>query len=445
MPKEETDHRRAVLALAIPAFLTLIAEPLFLLADSAIIGHLGTAQLAGLGVAGAALSTAAGLFVFLAYGTTSVVARALGAGTVREAIGAGLDGIWLAGLLGTGSAVLVALTAEQICSLFGASPQAIDHAVTYLRISALGLPGMLLALASTGILRGLQDTRTPLIATSCGFTLNIVLNLILVPGLGLGIAGSAWGTVIAQTAMAAGMLVVVARGAHRLHAPLHPHLAGIARAALDGVPLLIRTLALRAVLLLTTWSAASLGDIPLAAYQVSATIWTFLTFALDSLAIAAQALTGRTLGAGDRDATRAMTTLMTRWGVIAGIALGALIVATHTLLPVLFTPDPRLRDALAAALLIVALCQPVSGYAFVLDGVLIGAGDTRWLARAQVLLLLAYAPIILTVHHLSGPLAAAGDGTSVMTLWAAFTTFMLLRSLALWHRSRTDTWLVTGR
>lgn len=149
------DQSREILRLAVPAFLALVAEPLFLLADSAIIGHLGTAQLAGLGVASATLLTAANLFIFLAYGTTSIVARQIGAGAQRGALEAGIDGTWLATGIGALVAVAVALAAEPLCRLFGASPAALAHATTYLRISALGIPAMLVALAATGVLRGL--------------------------------------------------------------------------------------------------------------------------------------------------------------------------------------------------------------------------------------------------------------------------------------------------
>ncbi len=161
---------RDILRLAVPAFLALVAEPLFLLADSAIIGHLGTAQLAGLGVASATLITAANIFVFLAYGTTSIVARQIGAGSERGALEAGIDGTWLAVGLGAVTSVAVALAAEPLCRVFGASDDAIGYAATYLRISALGIPAMLVALAATGVLRGLQDTRTPLVASVAGFS-----------------------------------------------------------------------------------------------------------------------------------------------------------------------------------------------------------------------------------------------------------------------------------
>jgi putative MATE family efflux protein len=442
-------QRREILRLAVPAFLALVAEPLFLLGDSAIIGHLGTTQLAGLGVASAALITAANIFVFLAYGTTSIVARQVGAGSQRGAVAAGVDGVWLAIAIGLATGALVARYAEPLCALLGASPAVLAQAVTYLRVSALGIPAMLVALAVTGVLRGLQDTRTPLIASVVGFSANIALNLLLVYGLHLGIAGSATGTVLAQSGMAAALVLVVTRRARRLGASLRPHPARVLRAALDGLPLLVRTLALRFVLLMTTWVAAGLGEVPLAAYQVSATMWTFLAFALDALAIAAQALTGQALGAGDIARARSATHTMLSWGVLGGVMLGILVLATHSVLPGLFTSDPAVQSALASALVVVGLCQPIAGFVFVLDGVLIGAGDGPWLAGAQVVVLGLYLPLILTVRAsgpslLAGTNSVAGQGHAMTALWLAFVAFMTLRGLALGWRARGDAWLVTG-
>ena len=442
-------QRREILRLAVPAFLALVAEPLFLLGDSAIIGHLGTTQLAGLGVASAALITAANIFVFLAYGTTSIVARQVGAGSPRRAVSAGIDGLWLAIAIGLVTGALVATYAAPLCALFGASPAALAQAVTYLRVSALGIPAMLVALAVTGVLRGLQDTRTPLVASVVGFSANIALNLLFVYGLHLGIAGSAIGTVLAQSGMAAALVLVVTRRARRLGASLRPHPGRVLRAALDGVPLLVRTLALRLVLLVTTWVAAGLGDVPLAAYQVSATIWTFLAFALDALAIAAQALTGQALGAGDIARARSATRTMLSWGVLGGGVLGILVLATHSVLPGLFTADPAVQSALASALIVVGLSQPIAGFVFVLDGVLIGAGDGRWLALAQVVLLALYLPLILFVRAvgpslLAGTDTVAGQEHAMTVLWLAFVAFMTLRGLALGWRARGDAWLVTG-
>src|SRR5690349_2914923 len=172
--------RREILRLAVPAFLALVAEPLFLLADSAIVGHLGTEQLAGLGVASSILLTVVGIFVFLAYGTTAVVARRLGAGDERGGVAAGIDGLWLSVGLGAATAVAMAVAAPALCAAIGGSPGVQEQATIYLRISAFGIPGMLVVLGATGLLRGLQDTTTPLVVAVAGFGANIVLNLALV-------------------------------------------------------------------------------------------------------------------------------------------------------------------------------------------------------------------------------------------------------------------------
>lgn len=442
-------QHREILRLAVPAFLTLIAEPLFLLADTAIIGHLGTAALAGLGVASAVLLTAAGVFVFLAYGTTAVVARQIGAGSRSGAIAAGIDGTWLAIALGVLTGALVAAFTEPLCRAFGASPEVLDQAVTYLRISAAGLPGMLVILATTGVLRGLQDTQTPLVASILGFSANVALNVFFVYGLDMGIAGSAWGTVIAQTGMAIALVTVLIRYAAQVHLPLRAHPGRVLRAARHGIPLLVRTLALRAVLVTTTWVAAGLGDVPLASHQVAVTIWSFLAFALDAIAIAAQALTGKSLGAGDVAGVRSATNLMIRWGLGLGVVLGLIVLALRFVLPHLFTNDPAIQSALAAALLVVAVGQPLAAYVFVVDGVLIGADDGRWLAWASVVVFVLYLPLVLGVRA-AGERLLASSGTwsgaelAVVWLWIAFTGFMAIRAVSLWLRVRTTTWMVTG-
>lgn len=438
-PGSPSALRREVLRLAFPAFLALVAEPLFLLADSAIVGFLGTNSLAGLGVASAVLLTAVNIFVFLAYGTTAIVARKLGAGDQRGALAAGIDGLWLAVILGVIAALAVALWAQPLVAVFGATPEATAEAVIYLRVSTLGIPPMLLVLAATGVLRGLQDTRTPLVAAVAGFSVNAVLSLVLVHVVGWGIAGAAWGTVIAQTGMAIALVWVVVVGARRLEAPMGFTASGVLRSALDGVPLLVRTLSLRAVLLVTTWVAAGLGTPELAAHQVAMTVWSALAFSLDALAIAAQALTGKSLGAGDVTRTRATTAMMVRWSIWFGVVLAALVIVLHQVIPLGFSTDPQVRAALAAALIVVAVVQPVSGVAFILDGVLIGAGDTRWLAVAQTVFLVAYLPMVLAVWA-----ADVVGVTGLVWLWVAFGGFMTVRAAGLWWRARGDAWMVVG-
>jgi MATE family, multidrug efflux pump len=432
---------RDILRLAVPAFLALVAEPLFLIADAAIVGHLGTAQLAGLGVAAAVLQTVIGLCVFLAYGTTAGVARKLGAGDLRGALAQGVDGIWLAVGIGAAITVVGVLATGPLVSVFGPVPEVRDAAETYLRIAFLGTVPLLVMLAATGVLRGLQDTRTPLVVAVGGNALNIALNLLLVYPMGLGIAGSALGSVLAQAASAAAFLVVVVRGARREHASLRPDLPGIRAAGRSGVPLVVRTLTLRAALLLTTYAvtsgaAAGEQDVDLATHQLAMTLWTFLAFALDAIAIAAQALTGRLLGAGDVAGTRSTTDRMVRWGAWSGVVTGLLLAAASPWIGRLFTGDEAVQQLLVPVLLVAALGQPIAGVVFVLDGVLIGAGDGRYLAWAGLLTFVVYAPVVLA-------LGAASAG--VVAIWAAMSgLFIGARLAVLVHRARGDAWLVTG-
>src|SRR3954447_17548926 len=167
---------KAIRGLAVPAFGALIAEPLFLLADSAIVGHLGTSELAGLGVAGTIMATSVSVCIFLAYGTTSAVARRLGAGDVPGALRFGVDGLWLGGLLGALLAIIGIVFGGQLVGLFNPDPEAYHQAVLYLRIAVLGLPAALGVMATTGVLRGLQDTRTPLMVAVIANLANIGLN-----------------------------------------------------------------------------------------------------------------------------------------------------------------------------------------------------------------------------------------------------------------------------
>ncbi|MFJ8189830.1 MATE family efflux transporter [Streptomyces sp. NPDC096094] len=428
-------HDREIVALAVPAFGALVAEPLFVMADSAIVGHLGTAQLAGLGIASALLTTAVSVFVFLAYATTAAVSRRVGAGDLQSAIRQGMDGIWLALLLGAAVIAVVLPTAPTLVELFGASDTAAPYAITYLRISALGIPAMLVVLASTGVLRGLQNTRTPLYVAIAGFFSNAVLNVVLVYGAGLGIAGSAWGTVIAQCGMAAVYLWVVVRGARRHGASLRPDVAGIRASAQAGAPLLVRTLSLRAILMIATAVAARLGDADIAAHQIVLSLWSLLAFALDAIAIAGQAIIGRYLGAGDAQGARAACRRMVEWGVAVGVALGLLVVLSRPVFLPLFTGDSAVKDTALPALLIVAVSQPICGVVYVLDGVLMGAGDGPYLAWAMLLTLAVFTPAALLVPTLGGGLTA---------LWAAMTLMMAMRLVTLWLRTRSGRWIVTG-
>ena len=419
---------REILRLAIPTLGALVAEPLFLLVDTALIGHLGATPLAGLAIASVILQTAVGLLVFLAYATTPAVARLIGAGDRPGALRAGLDGMWLA--LGVGAVLLVAGLAagHAAVSAFGASAEVTEAASTYLLISVLGLPAMLLVLAGTGLLRGLQDARTPLVIVTAGFAANALLNVVFIYGFGWGIAGSAIGTVIAQWSMAVWFVVRIVRLSSEVS--LAPRLAGFSVAAAAGGWLFVRTVSLRIAILVTFAVATSQGEAQLGALQVGIALYSLLAFILDSLAIAGQAMVGHGLGGGDTARVREISRRLIRFGLLAGVAIGVVIAALSPVLGFVFTDDDAVRAHLVPVVIVLAVALPLSGFVFVLDGVLIGAGDGRYLALTGLLNLAGYIPLLLL---------ASG---SFELLWIAFCVgYIGLRAVTLGLRVRGDAWL----
>lgn len=403
-----------------------------MLTDTAMVGHLGVEPLAGLGLASTVLQTSIGLLVFLAYSTTPLVARRLGAGDARGALSAGVDGLWLALSIGVLLLAFMLPTSSIVVGWFGAAPAVDAAANTYLHIAWWGVPGMLLVLAATGFLRGLQDASTPLIVAAAGFAANIALNAVLIYGLGLGIAGSAIGTVIAQWAMAIVLVAVCVRHARAVQAPLRPGRAGVSAAARSGSWLLLRTISLRVALVVTVVVATRLGTIELAATHVWFAIYSLLALALDALAIAGQALIGHGLGASAVDRVHAITRRLLAWGAVIGVALAIIVVAGIPLIALVMTSDEGVRAALPLTLLILAIGLPLAGVVFVLDGVLIGAGDGRYLAFTGVLNLAVYLAVLPFVGELG---------------WLLGTfTFVYLgaRAVTLGLRARGSAWIVTG-
>lgn len=428
-------HDREIGRLAVPAFGALVAEPLYLLADTAIVGHLGTRQLGGVAIAAIVLTATFGIFNFLAYTTTGTVARHVGAADARAAAEHGIDGLWLAAGLGTALMVLGLLLTPAIVGVMGASPGVRPFAETYLRISLLGAPFQLLTLAAAGYLRGLQDTRTTFFVALGANSANLGVELVLVYGLGLGVAGSAWGTVIAQVAAAAVFLAIVRHRARPTGARARPRAAGMRSAAVVGSQLVVRTGSLLAALLVTTAFASRISNVALASHQIAFQIWTFLALALDAIAIAGQALVGRYLGADDTVTARVVGRRMLDLGVAAGLALGILVALARPLLVVPFTSDPDVRALTEQVLWYVAALQPVAAAVFVLDGILIGAGDQRYLAAAMVAASAGYGALLVG-------LAAAGP--TLPWLWACFSLWVLFRWFGMYRRYRGDDWLVPG-
>lgn len=421
-----------------PALGALVAEPLFLLTDTALVGHLGEVPLAGLSIGSIVLQTAIGLLIFLAYATTPAVARRLGAGDRTGAIRAGIDGMWFAVAIGV---LLVAVglpTASGLVDVFGAPAAVSDAAHTYLSISLWGIPGMLIVIAANGLLRGLQDTRTPLVVAVAGFAANAILNAVFIYGFGWGIAGSAAGTVVAQWSMAAVFVIMAVRAARATGATLRPGLRGVGSAAGSGLWLLLRTASLRAAMLATVFVATDFGVTELAALQIAMTIFSTLAFILDALAIAGQALIGHGLGASAVDRVSAITRRLVQHGLVFGLTLGVVVALIAPFAGPVFISEDHVRDAVTLTLYIMAAGIPLAGYVFVLDGVLIGAGDARYLAVTGVVNLAMYLPLLVWLE-------ASRPDAALAWLWVAFGFgYMGARALTLGLRARGTRWIVVG-
>ncbi|WP_091227690.1 MATE family efflux transporter [Microbacterium sp. 3J1] len=431
---------REILRLAVPALGALIAEPAFLIVDAALVGHLGTTPLAGLGIAGAVLQTIVGLMVFLAYSTTPAVARLFGAGRPGEAVSVGINGMWLALAIGAVLAAAGAASSPWLVSLFGASDAVAADANAYLVISMWGLPAMLIVFAATGLLRGMQDTVTPLWIAGLGFGANALLNVLFIYGLGWGIAGSAAGTVVAQWGMVGAYVLVIRRLATRHDASLRARREGLGSTARSGGWLFLRTVSLRLALLATVAVATGIGTGELAGWQIVFTIFSAAAFALDALAIAAQALIGKELGAGDERQVQRVLGRTVAWGAWFGVIVGALIAALSGVLGIVFTGDARVAELVQPALLVLALAQPVAGVVFVLDGVLMGANDARYLALAGGLNLVPFLPALWII-------AATGVDGWAGLVWLAvafFGVYLLARLATLGWRVRSGRWLTAG-
>lgn len=426
---------RELLRLAVPAVGALVAEPLYLLADTAVVGHLGTSPLAGLAVASGVLLFAYGMCIFLAYGTTASVARLTGAGRPEAAAAQAVQGLWLAASLGVTLAVLGAWFGQRLLGLLGAEGPVLDQAGTYLRISLLGAPAMLVMLAGVGYLRGLRDTMRPLWVAVGTAALNLILEVVLIYGFGLGIGASAAATVVAQWIGAGCYLVWIGSEVRCYGVSLGPDRSALGRLALVSTDLMVRNLSLGGTFLVGTSVAARIGAAPVAAHQVAFHLWMTLALTMDGLAIAAQAMVGTALGAGDGDGARRIGRRTIVWSVGVGITLGLALLFARDSVSGLFSNDPAVVGLAGFLLLHVGLMAPLSGVAFALDGILIGAGDQRFMARAMTA-----SALVATAVMAAGRLADLGIGW----LWAAIWVFVAGRSVILGARFRGNHWVVLG-
>ena len=422
-------HDREILALALPALGALAAEPLYLLADTAIVGHLGTSQLAALALAATALGTVTTVFNFLVYGTTSQVARAHGAGERERAHQLGSQAVWLGLAMGVGLGALTLVLAAPALTLLAPRGHVAGLAARYLRISAAGVPAVLLATAGQGYLRGVASMRRPLEIVIASNVLNLILELVLVYGLRLGLDGSALGTVIAQLVMGAAFLRVVW--------PLpRPNLRAMRGLARIGAEIAIRTSALYLSFIVASAVLARIGKASLGAHQVAFQLYNLIALVLDALAIAGQVMVGRMLGAGDGEGAYEAARRLTVLSLLGGCVAAAVLAGLYEPLPHLFTSDPRVINRLHAIWPLFVAMQPVAAGVFALDGVLIGAGDTRYLAFAMVIAaVLFYVPLALLALELHW---------GIVGVWAGLVALIGVRFATNAVRFLRRRWIVLG-
>ena len=425
-------HDREILRLALPALGALAAEPLYLLTDTAIVGHLGTRELAALALAATVLGSAVALCNFLTYGTTAQVARLHGAGEEERAGELAAQALWLAAAVGVVLAVVCVVFAEVIMDVVGGSGQAADDAARYLRLSAAGLPCALIALAGQGYLRGVGDLRTPLVVLIAANVVNVVLEVVLVYGFDLGLDGSALGTVVAQLGMGAAFVVLLLRAPARSRRPAR---ALLRRLTSMGGDLIVRTGALLAAFGLAGAVLARTGEDALAAHQIGFQLFLLIALVLDAIAIAGQVIVGRLLGAGRADEAWAAARRMIGWSLVVGLGWTVLLAAMAGILPRAFTSDPAVLDRAAELWPLLALLIPSGAVVFALDGILIGAGDTRFVAAAMVLSLAAFVPVVLS---------ASAFGWGVVGVWAAIHVLMAARLATTAWRFAGRRWAVVG-
>ena len=432
-PALRTEFDRPIAALALPALGSLVAEPLYVLVDTAVVGRIGTDELAGLALASTVLLTVHSLMIFLAYGATGPIARMISAGDEVGAARRGMQGIWLAGILGIVAALLMGVFGEPLLVLLQAEGPVLEAGLLYLRFSLPGFPFLLLAMAGAGVLHGRQDTRRPLVIAVFSALLNLIVEVVLVFGLGFGLGASALSTVLAQVVAGVAFAALVLRWASDVGATLHPSVAPMVSILKSGQALVVRTASLRGSLTLAAGVASSIGTEELAAHQVGLQVWFTLALALDAVAIAGQALTGRYLGEGDPGVAYAASRRMIEVNLLVGVVFGAAIVVFRTPIAGIFTPDAAVVSFTALVLLFVAIQQPVNGVVFALDGILIGAGDLWFLATWMVLAFIVF---------LAAAVAVLVTGAGLGWLWSAIMLFMLVRMVPLIRRWRSRAWLV---
>ena len=414
----------------------LAAEPLYLLFDLAVVGRLGALSLAGLAIGALVMGVLSSQLTFLAYGTTARAARFYGIGDRRAAIGEGVQATWLALGIGTAIVLTVQVAARPLVSALAAGGEIAEAALPWVRIASLAVPAILIAAAGNGWMRGVQDTVRPLRYVVVGFALSAVLCPVLVYGLlgapDLGLAGSAIANVIGQWLAAA--LFVRALVVERV--PLRLQMSVLRAQVVMGRDLVLRTMAFQACFVSAGAVAARFGAAAVAAHQVVLQLWSFLALVLDSLAIAAQSLVGAALGAGQLTHAKSVAGRVTVFSAVAAAVLAGVFALGASVLPTLFTHDRSVLDEISVPWWFLVAQLPIAGVVFAIDGVLLGAGDARFMRTATLLsALVGFLPLIWL---------SLAFGWGLVGIWSGLTTFMVLRLVFVGWRVLSGRWLVTG-
>ena len=410
---------RTILRLAVPALGTLAIEPLYVVTDTAIVGHLGTTALGGLAIAGQVLVLVIGCCNFLAYGTTQRLAHHRGAGRHGEAALVGVQALWLSALIGVPLAIATAAFAEPVARALGGEGPTLDAAVTYLRISALALPCVLVALVGHGVLRATRDLRVILRIVAVASVGNLLLEIVAVYVLDMGIAGSAWSTVVVQV-VAAVAYVRVLRPVIAASPTWTIVPAEIVAMLRVGGLLLLRVGALLATFTVATAVAARVDAATLGAHQIVVTTFFLVALVLDALAIPAQSLVAEAMGANDIALARLVGSRVLALSLRFGAGLALLLAALSPLLPRVFTSDEAVIDRATAGLLVLAITLVPGAVAFALDGVLIGAAEFRFQSILMIVVLAVFLPALA--------LLGRSSDLGIVGIWTAVGVWMVVRA-----------------
>ncbi|HET9076397.1 MAG TPA: MATE family efflux transporter [Acidimicrobiales bacterium] len=432
-PDENSGSSGQLFRLAGAAFVVLAAEPLFVLVDTAVVGHLGPVPLAGLGIGGTLLSLVAMVGAFLDYGTTGRSARYFGAGNRSGAIDEGITATILAGVLGLVAAAAGEIFAGPLIHLLAGGNRATAHAaLTWFRLAVLGLPGVLVVLAGNGWMRGVQDTRRPVRIVVGANVASAVASPLLVYPAGLGLSGSALANLVAQTV--GGALFV--RAIHTEGRPWRPTWNRVRGQLVVGRDLLLREAGFQAAFLTAAGVAARMGTPQVAAHQVGYQLWILIALVLDSFAIAAQSLVGAALGGGDAAGARRTAWRVGRYGLLAGCGAAAVLGAGWELIPRAFTSSAAVVHQTHLLWPFLVGMQPAAGILFALDGVLIGAGDVAFMRNVTLAGALGvFVPLTLTSYFLHWGIAG---------VWAGLTGFIVARLVGMVGRALGTRWAVVG-